>query len=35
MWPVYAAAIEEQFGARLSQAEAEQLAQLLTKVAPE
>lgn len=34
MWPVYAAAIEEQFGARLSQAEAEQLAQLLTKVAP-
>ena len=26
MWPVYAAAIEEHFGARLSQAEAEQLA---------
>lgn len=34
MWPVYAAAIEEQFGARLSPAEAEQLALLLTKVAP-
>ena len=34
MWPVYAAAIEEQFGARLSPAEAEQLAQLLSKVAP-
>ncbi len=34
MWPVYAAAIEEQFGTRLNQAEAEQLAQLLTKVAP-
>lgn len=34
MWPVYAAAVEEQFGARLSQAEAEQLARLLTKVAP-
>ena len=34
MWPVYAAAIEEQFGTRLSQAEAEQLVQLLTKVAP-
>jgi DNA-binding MarR family transcriptional regulator len=34
MWPVYAAAIEEQFGTRLNQAEAEQLVQLLTKVAP-
>jgi DNA-binding MarR family transcriptional regulator len=34
MWPVYAAAIEEHFGARLNQAEAEQLAELLTKVAP-
>jgi DNA-binding MarR family transcriptional regulator len=32
MWPVYAAAIEEQFGARLSQAEAEQLARLLGKL---
>ena len=32
MWPVYAAAIEEHFGARLSQAEAEQLARLLAKV---
>ena len=35
MWPVYAAAIEEQFAARLTQAEAEQLAKLLTKVGPE
>jgi DNA-binding MarR family transcriptional regulator len=34
MWPVYAAAIEENFGARLTQAEAEQLARLLAKVAP-
>ncbi|MBX9590247.1 MAG: MarR family winged helix-turn-helix transcriptional regulator [Hyphomonadaceae bacterium] len=34
MWPVYAAAIEEQFGARLSPAEAEQLAHLLARVAP-
>ncbi len=34
MWPVYAAAIEEHFGARLSQAEAEQLVHLLTKVVP-
>jgi DNA-binding MarR family transcriptional regulator len=34
MWPVYAAAVEEHFGARLSQAEAEQLVQLLAKVAP-
>ena len=32
MWPVYAAAVEEHFGARLSQAEAEQLARLLDKV---
>lgn len=34
MWPVYAAAIEENFGARLTQAEAELLARLLAKVAP-
>ena len=34
MWPVYAAAIEEQFGTRLDQAEAEELVQLLTKIAP-
>jgi DNA-binding MarR family transcriptional regulator len=34
MWPVYAAAIEENFGARLTQAEAEQLARLLAKVEP-
>src|SRR5262245_11111781 len=34
MWPIYAAAIEEHFGARLSQAEAEQLARLLSKVMP-
>jgi DNA-binding MarR family transcriptional regulator len=32
MWPIYAAAIEEHFGARLSQAEAEQLARLLGKL---
>jgi DNA-binding MarR family transcriptional regulator len=32
MWPVYAAAIEQHFGAHLSQAEAEQLARLLAKV---
>jgi DNA-binding MarR family transcriptional regulator len=32
MWPVYAAAIEAHFGARLSHAEAEQLARLLGKV---
>ena len=32
MWPVYATAIEEHFGAHLSQAEAEQLARLLTKL---
>jgi hypothetical protein len=30
MWPVYARAIEEHFGAHLTQAEAEQLARLLT-----
>jgi len=34
MWPIYAAAIEEHFGTRLSQAEAEQLARLLAKVMP-
>ena len=34
MWPVYAAALETHFGAHLTQAEAEQLARLLTKVAP-
>jgi len=34
MWPIYAAAIEQHFGARLSQAEAEQLAKLLAKVMP-
>jgi len=34
MWPVYAAAIEQHFGSRLSEAEAEQLAHLLAKVAP-
>ena len=32
MWPVYAAAIEAHFGARLSQADAEQLARLLAKL---
>jgi DNA-binding MarR family transcriptional regulator len=32
MWPVYATAIEEHFGAHLSQAEAEQLAMLLGKL---
>ena len=32
MWPIYAAAIEEHVGARLSQAEAEQLARLLGKL---
>ena len=32
MWPVYDRAIDEHFGARLSQAEAEQLARLLAKV---
>jgi DNA-binding MarR family transcriptional regulator len=34
MWPIYAAAIEEHFGARLSQAEAEQLSALLGKLSP-
>ena len=34
MWPVYAAAIEQHFGARLNQAEAEQLARLLGKLLP-
>ena len=33
MWPVYAAAVEENFGARLSGAEAQQLAGLLAKLA--
>jgi len=32
MWPAYAAAIEEHFGARLTPAEAEQLAGLLAKL---
>lgn len=32
MWPIYAAAIEEHFGAHLSQAEALQLARLMGKV---
>jgi DNA-binding MarR family transcriptional regulator len=32
MWPVYAGAIEEHFGARLNEAEAEQLAGLLAKL---
>ena len=34
MLPVYSAAVEEHFGARLSQEEAEQLVRLLGKVAP-
>ena len=34
MWPIYAGAIEQHFGARLSHAEAEQLAKLLAKVMP-
>lgn len=34
MWPIYAAAIEEHFGARLTPAEAEQLARLLGKLVP-
>ncbi len=34
MWPLYAEAIEEQFGTRLSSAEAEQLVRLLSKLAP-
>jgi DNA-binding MarR family transcriptional regulator len=33
MWPVYASAIQEHLGAHLSQAEAEQLLQLLSKLA--
>jgi DNA-binding MarR family transcriptional regulator len=33
MWPVYASAIQEHLGARLSQAEAEQLVRLLSKLA--
>lgn len=33
MWPVYAAAIEENLGARLAPAEAKQLANLLAKIA--
>jgi DNA-binding MarR family transcriptional regulator len=32
VWPVYAAAIEEHFGAHLSQPEAEQLVKLLGKL---
>jgi DNA-binding MarR family transcriptional regulator len=34
MWPIYADAIAQHFGARLSQPEAEQLARLLQKVMP-
>jgi DNA-binding MarR family transcriptional regulator len=34
MWPTYAAAIAEYFGTRLSQAEAEQLVQLMNKLLP-
>jgi DNA-binding MarR family transcriptional regulator len=34
MWPVYAAAVEQHFGSRLTEAEAEQLARLLAKIAP-
>jgi DNA-binding MarR family transcriptional regulator len=34
MWPVYAAAIEEHFGAHFTQAEAQELARLLAKVDP-
>jgi hypothetical protein len=34
MWPLYAEAIEEQLGTRLSSAEAEQLVRLLSKLAP-
>lgn len=33
MWPIYSAAIEEHFGAHLTQAEAEQLERLLGKLA--
>src|SRR5262245_34099214 len=32
MWPVYAAAIQQHFGSRLTRAEAEQLASLLAKL---
>jgi DNA-binding MarR family transcriptional regulator len=35
MWPVYATAIEQHFGARLTACEAEQLARLLAKLVPE
>jgi DNA-binding MarR family transcriptional regulator len=34
MWPGYAAAVGEHFGARLSEAQAEQLLRLLSKLAP-
>ena len=34
MWPVYSTAVEKHFGARLSQAEAEQLGLLLGKLVP-
>jgi DNA-binding MarR family transcriptional regulator len=34
MWPAYAAAIRQHFSARLSQAETEQLARLLSKLTP-
>jgi DNA-binding MarR family transcriptional regulator len=34
MWPTYAGALAEHFSARLSQAEAEQLVQLMGKLAP-
>jgi DNA-binding MarR family transcriptional regulator len=34
MWPAYAAAVEQHFGSRLTEAEAEQLARLLAKIAP-
>jgi hypothetical protein len=34
MSPIHAGAIQQHFGARLSQAEAEQLARLLAKVMP-
>jgi len=35
MWPAYADAIAEHFGARLSQAEAEQLVHLMSKLMPD
>jgi DNA-binding MarR family transcriptional regulator len=35
MWPIYAEAIGEHFGARLTPAEAGQLVRLLSKLAPE